>query len=448
MILVMKLKVTIAIAGVWLVSLMLAYQGGRKQEQSAESARQRLVGESERAGADSAARGSAARAGRSGGAVTGNGGNLKQVMAQLKQLGGGGMMNPSSMMKMFALIGQIRDEDIQPALKLAGDMKEQQTKMMLTMALLSRWAENDGPAALAYANEHFAEQMQMKQMSMMGILSSWAESDPDAVWQYLRNDGKEASENSGGMGASFRYMSVFSSMARKDPDMAFRHLRELTDQQERQMAMTGIAQAVTDVESAKVMMEHVSRELEGNNRTQVLGQIMGQMSMYDGAQARELIAAMEGKDKKEVLQQSAHMLMMQDPRSGADFMVAQSAPEDRAQVYERAVGIWAQQDIKRTGEWLEQQPTGSQLDGAWEELAQVQQRRDPAKGLQSAAKITDASKRLAAVQSSYLKLHQKDAAAADAAIESMGFSPSELSEMQQAAKKQPKSADLKTFEEN
>lgn len=448
MLLAMKIKMPIAIAGVWFLSLLLAFQGGRKQEQSAANLRQQAHVTDESTASDAAARASAARSGR-GGAVTAVAtGNLKQIIGQLKQLSGGGMMNPSSMMKMFALIGQIRDEDIQPALKLAGEMKEQQTKMMLTMALLSRWAETDGPAALAYADEHFAEQMQMKQMGMMGILSSWAETDPDAVWQYLRGDGKEASENAGGMGASFRYMSVFSSMARKDPQMAFRHLRDLTDPQERQMAMTGIAQGVTDLESAKAMMEHVSRELEGSNRTQLMGQILGQMSMYDGSQAKELIAAMDAKEKKEVLQQSAPMLMMQDPRSGADFLVSQSAPEDRANAYQRAVQFWAQQDIKRTGEWLEQQPAGAQLDEAWAELSQVQQRRDPAKGLQSAAKITDASKRRSAVENAYLKLHSKDAAAADAAIGSMGFSPSELAELQQSAENQPKSADIKALEAN
>ncbi|MEI6603696.1 MAG: hypothetical protein WCP35_00195 [Verrucomicrobiota bacterium] len=90
-------------------------------------------------------------------------------------------------------------------------MKDQQWKMMGSMAVLGKWAEQDGLAAMKYAEDHAKDLAPIGTVLNMSVVATWAEKDPDAVWAwYQANKDKD----SGGMfgGNQMVLSSIFSNL--------------------------------------------------------------------------------------------------------------------------------------------------------------------------------------------------------------------------------------------
>jgi hypothetical protein len=335
----------------------------------------------------------------------------------------GGMQNPSAMLKTITLLGQIRDEDIQAALKEAADFKEPQSKMMINMMLLSRWAESDGPAALKYAEDNLGEAGPMMQMAKMGVLSAWAQSDPDAAWAHLQS--ADNADTGSGMfgGRSMMMMGLFSTMAAKDPDKAFARLSELDDSQERQMALNGIAQSAYDEASRTRIMDEIGKLPDQNERKEARAAILGQLAMVDPDQAVKMTSELPAEERKEASQRVGTMLMMSDPERGAAFMLENADPSNKKQTYQQIVSQWVNADANKAGAWLGEQPQTPDLDGARFSFATQIAGRDPESAMAWANTVTEESQRTQAVEQVFNTWKKKDETAATAALQGSGLSP-------------------------
>lgn len=367
----------------------------------------------------------AARAGEqdTGGAAT-EPQSLQAILARVKNLmRSGGMQNPSAMLKTITLLGQIRDEDIQAALKEAAGFKDPQSQMMINMTLLSRWAESDGPAALQYAEENMGDANAMaRQMAKMGVLSAWAQSDPDAAWAHLQSSEDNDSGEGPFGGRSMMMMGLFSSMAAKDPDKAFARLSELDDPQERQMALNGIAQSAYDDASRARLMDGIGKLSDQNERKEARAAILGQLAMTDPDQAVKMTAALPADERQEASQRVGTMLMMSDPQRGAAFLLENAQPNKKKEAYQQIVSQWVNADANKAGAWLGEQPQTPDLDGARFVFATQVAGRDPESAMAWANTVTEESQRTQAVEKVYLTWKKKDEAAATAALQASGLS--------------------------
>ena len=362
-----------------------------------------------------------------GGAGQGGPGALsvQSILAQVKSLmRTGGMQNPSAMLKTISLLGQIRDEDIQAALKETSDVKEPQSKMMINMVLLSRWAEKDGPAALKYAEDNLGESGPMVQMAKMGVLSSWAQSDPDAAWEHL----KTSDDSGNGMfgGRSMMMMGMFSSLASKDLDKAFSRLSELEEPQERQMALNGIAQTASDEASRSRLMAEIGRLEDESERKEARASILGQVAMMDPESAIKMTAELPANERKEAAQRVGTMLMMSDPERGAAYILENTDADGKKQAYNQVVAQWVHADPNKAGKWLGDQPQTPDLDSARATFAGSVAGRDPESAMAWANTVTNPDERAASVTQVYNNWKKKDEAAASAALESSGLSPEQI----------------------
>lgn len=361
--------------------------------------------------------------------------SLQGILAQVKNLmRSGGMQNPSAMLKTITLLGQIRDEDIQEALKDAGNFKEPQAKMMLNMVLLSRWAEKDGPAALKYAEENLGDQGPMMQMAKMGVLSSWAQSDPDAAWEHLK---KDEESGAGGMfgGRGMMMMGMFSALAAKDPDKAFARLGELDDPQERQMALNGISQTAYDDASRTRLMDEIAKLPDEVERKEARAAILGQLAMMEPDQAIKMTADLPADERKDVSQRVGTMLMMSDPERGATYLLENAEPDKKGPVYQQIVSQWVNTDANKAGAWLGAQPQTPELDGARSSFATQVAARDPESAMAWANTVTEENQRSQAVEQVFTTWKKKDEAAATAALQSSGLSPEKIESIRTGATK-------------
>lgn len=366
-----------------------------------------------------------------GGGESSEGIPLKQLLAQLKgTMRLGGMQNPNAMMKAMALLDKIRPEDFQEALSEAEAMTDQQMKMLVHMTVLGKWAEQDGPAAMKYAEEHSQEKGMMAQMAKMSVAAAWAEKDPEAVWKWY-NDQK--GEDTGPMGGQMVLMSLFSSMAAKDPEMAFKRLAEI-EGPGKQMAIAGMFQSSMFDESKRAeILKLVDAMPDKSERDQAKMSMISQWVMLAPDEAIAYVKSQPAEEGNMLRTQVGTMYMMSNPKKGADFILEGATDENKAQKYSTIIGSWAHQDPNAAGAWLNEQPQGPHLDDARNSFVYATAQTDPGSAMVWATTITEPSKREASTSFAYQAWKKKDQASADEALGKSGLSAEQVQRIQSQA---------------
>jgi len=354
---------------------------------------------------------------------------VKQVFAQLKAtMRPGSMQNPMVMMRAMALLDKLRPGDLPEALAEAEAMKDQQAKMMVYMAVMGKWAESDGPAAMKYAEEHSKELGTTGAIMKMSVAAAWAESDPNAVWDWYKSN---KDSGSGGVfgGNQMVLVSVFSNMMANDPDTAFKRLDEL-DPEAKTMALAGMTQsALFDDAKRQSLLNRIDAMPEGTERTQARQMLLSQWAMLAPDEATAWVSKQPAADQKDLRESMGTMLMMTDPKKGATFMLEGAADDEKPKIYSTVVSSWARMNPEAASTWLSEQGNGPELDQARSSLVDAISNKNPAEAMTRAKEITDADTRFAAMSAAYQKWQPKDAAAANQALDSSGLTAEQIQEI-------------------
>jgi leucyl/phenylalanyl-tRNA---protein transferase len=431
----MKPRPLFILAGavLWLGTLIGAYQLGQRKMASqpessvvsaAAAANSRNPGNS-RSGSDAAGRGSLRPADKPQ--------TVKQLFTQLKAtMRPGSMQNPMVMMRALALLDKLRPEDLPEALREAEAMKDQQSKMMVFMAVLGKWAEQDGPAAMKYAEDHATELGPTGAVLKMSVVGAWAEQDPDAVWAWYQGN---KDKDSGGMfgGNQMVLMSVFSNLMANDPDTAFKRLDELS-KESRTMALAGMSQtALFDDTKRQALLDRIKIMPDAAERSQARQMLVSQWVMLAPDDATAWVAQQPAEEQKEMRESIGTALLMSDPKKGAAFMLEGATAEDKPTIYAKVVGGWAAMNQDAAATWLGEQGDGPELDQARSSLAFAMSDRNPAVAMANVRAITDADLRFTAASTVYAKWQATDAAAADQAIDNAGLTAEQVQQIRSAS---------------
>ena len=350
---------------------------------------------------------------------------VKQILAKVNaSMRGGSMQNPSSMMRVMGLLDKIRPEDVQEALAEAEAITDPQARGMVVMCLLAKWAEIDGPAAMKYAEEHATGSGPMGQMGKMSVAGAWAEQDPEAVWEWYQ----EQSDKGGGgtTGGSLALVSLFASMAEHDLDLAFKRLAEIGGPG-KLMALTGMFQsALFDDDKRLQILEKVDALPDEDERKQAKQMMLGQWAMLAPEQAVEWVKTQPQAEQRELREIMGTMLMMSDPKKGADWMMEGVTDEEMPKAYSQVVSRWASMDANAAATWLKEQPQGPQLDEARKSFVNATSQKDPPNAMAWAATITNPDLRVKATKTAYQAWQAKDSAAADQALANSGLDEAQI----------------------
>ncbi len=423
----MKAKPTLILATtvLWIGTLVGAYQFGQRHPAGSGGA---AVTDSATgaAGDASGARNAVAGSGRDRTRGADKTMTVKQVFAQLKAtMRPGAMQNPTAMMRAMSLLEKIRPEDLTEALAEAEGMKDPQSKMMIYMALIGKWAERDGPAAMKYAEEHAKDLGMAGSVMKMSAAASWAETDPDAVWAWYQ---KNKEGDSGGMfgGNQMVLMSIFSNLMATDPDAAFKRLDEL-DAGAKQMAFMGMCQsAMFDDTKRQTLLTKINAMPDGTEKTTSRQMLLSQWAVLAPSEATEWVAKQSPAEQKELRTSVGPALLMTDPKSGAAFMMAGATAEEKPERCSTSVSTWARMDPKAATQWLAEQGDGPELDPARQSLVVAISDKDPAAAMNQAKTISNPDLRLSATAAVYQTWRKKDAAAAEQALDQTGLTPEQI----------------------
>jgi hypothetical protein len=429
----MQINPTVILAGavLWIGTLAGAYQIGHHPHagSSAESAATAAAGNPRHSRATHAgADGSALDRSRAADKQL----TVKQVFAQLKAtMRPGSMQNPVVMMRAMALLDKLSPGDLPEALKQAEAMNDPQAKMMVYMAVMGKWAEHDGAAAMKYAEEHAKDLGTTGAVMKMSVAASWAESDPNAVWEWYKSN---KDKNTGGMfgGNQMVLMSVFSSLMANDPDTAFKRLDEL-DPAAKTMALAGMSQtALFDDAKRQSLLDRIDAMPDGSGRTQARQMLLSQWTMLAPDEATAWVKQQPAAEQKDLRDSMGGVLMMTDPNKGASFMLEGAAEQDKPNIYAKIVGTWASMNSDAACTWLDSHGSGPELDQARSTLVNSISDKKPAEAMSRTMGITDTDTRLASASSVYQKWQSKDAAAANQALDNAGLSAAQVQQIRSA----------------
>lgn len=425
----------IAGAVLWLGTLFGAYQFGHRQGAApAESGATRPV-----AGANSRlasqSRSASDAEGRNAQRTGEKPQSVKQLFAQLKvAMRPGAMQNPMVMMRAMALLDKLRPEDLPEALLEAEAMKDQQAKMMVFMAVLGKWAEQDGPAAMKYAEDHAKDLGATGAVLKMSVVAAWAEQDPDAVWTWYQNS---KDKDSGGIlgGNQMLLMSIFSNLMTHDPDNAFKRLGEL-DKEGRTMALSGMCQtALFDDAKRQDLLNRIKTMPDAAEQAQARQMLVSQWVILAPDEAVAWVGKQPAEEQKEMRESVGTMFMMSDPKKGAAFMLEGATAEEQPKIYARVVSSWAATNPDAAAEWLASQGDGPELDQARSSLAYTLGEKKPAAAMANVKSITDPELRFSAAGTVYRKWQATDPAAANQALDNAGLTAEQVQQIRAASDK-------------
>jgi hypothetical protein len=349
------------------------------------------------------------------------------------ELAGGmnGMMNLRGMLRAIAPLAELDDAQIQEALtEVEKAVREPQQKMMFYSILLGQWAESDGPAALKYAEEKLKTKTPFDFGVRGTIIGSWARRDPDAAWRWYQSN-REASESD--PNSQMTLSAVFAGMAGKDLDGAITRLNTLNDQ-ERAMAVNGLASTAWDETSRRRLIDR-SASLPAETRKQLQENLIRSWSMSDPEAAVKWLRTRPEEEQPGLRSAAGQMVMMSDPKRGADLLLDGVQDKERPRVYDTIVGQWAYRDPRGAAEWLTKQPQGQELDGARRTFVSIVANRDPSAAMDWAKSIVNPEQRVASIQQAYTTWRGKDAGAADTALDTSGLPEEKIAELKQNAPK-------------
>ena len=359
-----------------------------------------------------------------------NGGkpNVSKLIARARlQLGGGmgGMMNIRAMLKAIAPIADLDDSQLQEALtEVEKTVREPQQKMMFYSLLLGQWAETDGKAALAYADEKLGTQSPFDMGVKSSILGTWARKDPDAAWRWFQTERKDdGNDRSKGMTVSM----IFAGMAASDLDGTLQRLGTL-DESSRASALQGIAGSASS-ESARSRLLDRSASLPPEQQAQIRQGVVSQWAMSDSDAAVKWIHSLPADQQKPLRDSAGNMMLMMKPAAGADLLLEGAEDKDKPQIYDRVVGQWAWQDSKAAGEWLSKQPQGPELDNARRTYAVSVAQKDPAAAMDWAKSVQKDDQREQSVGQVFQQWRTKDPAAATAALDASGLPADKIKQL-------------------
>ena len=357
--------------------------------------------------------------------------SVKSIIARARVKMQGGMMNMSGMMRALAMLDDVSDEQIQEALaEVERSVKEPQQKMMFGMLLLARWAETDGPAALAYADEHFSTKNPMMMGIKTSVLSSWAQSDPEAAWDWYEEQEPSLGGGAFGNSRAMALMGIVGSLALQDVDKAFERLDSIEDQSERQMALQGLGQAIWEEDRRADILTKIEAMEDATEKMAARNAVISQWSQIDPDGAVEWADTLGDEDRSAVIKQIGQSLSWADPQRSAELQLSvATTAEERSTAYSNAISSWAYNDPIGAGEWLAEQDQGPDLDGARRQFASSIAQKDPEGAMAWADSITADDDRTSAVQNVYTQWAGKDREAADVALEGTDLSAEKIAEL-------------------
>ena len=334
-------------------------------------------------------------------------------------------MDKARMEAWAKLMAQIPPDQIDQALQAALQLPDHEVRTAVAQTLFRNWVETNPRAALAFATVQF--QGKEKSDAIREALQRWAAQDPDGAFAAWREQAADSTKRLGWGGDQQEIVkALFEGMAQQDFQKAVAGLKGL-DWDLFGSALKGMGATAAKTEPGrKLFLEQLKRVSDLPVSYEAMSGFMFNWSQYDLPSAMNWVENQPaGKQRDYAVREVGLNYVRRDPKTGADWWLAQATPAERSQAFFGIAQTWASTDIKAAGEWLNQQGNSAELDSGRSAFADVAVEHDPATALKWAEAITEPTFRDEVLVQTWQKWHRSDSATAEQFLAQCGW-PTDL----------------------
>jgi RNA polymerase sigma factor (sigma-70 family) len=334
-------------------------------------------------------------------------------------------MDKARMEAWAKLMAQISPDQMDQALQAALQLPDHEVRTAVAQTLFRNWVETNPRAALAFATVNF--QGKEKSDAIRDALQRWAAQDPDGAFATWRDQAADLTKRLGWGGDQQEIVkALFEGMAQQDFQKAVEGLKGLDwDLFGSALKGMGVTAAKTE-QGRKFFLEQLKRVSDLPVSYEAMSDFIFNWSQYDLPSAMNWVENQPaGKQRDYAVRQVGLTYVRRDPKTGADWWLAQATPAERSQALFGIAQTWAITDIKAAGEWLNQQGNSAELDSGRSAFADVAVEHDPVTALKWAESITQPTFRNQVLVQTWQKWHRSDSAAAEQFLAQCGW-PADL----------------------
>lgn len=273
------------------------------------------------------------------------------VVAEIRSLlGNGQTRNFASIAKSYALVSDLKREEVIKALdKLKYGLSKSDGLVAFNL-VISRYAELDPNGAINYIDNNIIS-IRAKQSVTTSVISIWSNNDPTSAYHWLLDNSEENDDGFAPL-HGVNFVPVFSGLAKQDMDDAFSKLSELADDRSVLMATMGIAGALSTQEEF-VSFYQKSKAMKTRNATDSL--IMT-WANRDPRETIDWLDTMEPGEEKTKLQKKVFETWIHsEPNDAADWYLASASEQSRQSSVEKIIDRWSYNSPRSALSWLDQQ---------------------------------------------------------------------------------------------
>ena len=317
-----------------------------------------------------------------------------RVVADAEEHLRAGMLSQRGILKAFERMQQLDAQSVLDAVAELESMDPGRPNYgLLMLAVMGRWAELDGAAAMRYAEERL--EGDLRSGVLANVVSSWSESDPAAALEWFR-DSEESGDLAAmlGGGASGLLAPIFQGLANKDPEAALAALGEVATDAEYRSALTGMVSAMAAAGRSEQLLAHV-RRLPEDRRGNARLAVVEQWAQFDPVDAARWIARQtDSNERATMAKRTALAWVRRDPQAALPWLFAHTPERQHSENLSEAIAIWARADPNAAATWLgHDAPETVDTDAAVAALSRQIIHRDPVSALAWASSMRNPAMR-------------------------------------------------------
>ncbi len=345
------------------------------------------------------------------------------VIAEAEEHLRGGFLSQRGVLKAFVAMGELDESALGAALAEVEALDASSPSHgLLMLAVMGRWAEFDGAAAMAYAEERLEGELRTGVVA--NVVSSWAEGDPVGALEWYR-DREASGDLAAWLGAAAPQLlaPVFQGLANTDPDAALRAAEGLRTLAEVHAAVEGMAASMAAAGKAERLLalsDQLAARQAGADAEVVAAEVRALVvdawSAYAPTDAARWIDAAGPHPEKAALAKAVALnWVRRDPESAIAWMLKRTPPASHGENLAAAVRIWARADPNAAGNWFGTAAAeGIERDPALAAFAREVVGRDPASAMAWASAVGRQAMREGAQDSVFSQWLLRDREAAKA----------------------------------
>lgn len=308
---------------------------------------------------------------------------VNQIVESLRTSPPDGFRTADERLQFETTLAGLDQDRIVRALKVAAKITDLEERRRVVSALLKRWVEIDGAAALAYA-ENMEGALHLNRFN--ALASRWAAIDPAAAIAWHRQrEAKESAQEESELAAYLAHGAAHGSF-----DLAIDFAMNLPDAKSRQKALGRVSRLARDEQRIEMLRTALDQFENPDDRTSVMADFASGWAASDPQAAAAWVETIAGRERHRIASSVFNRWIYYDPEAAADFY---SRTGDPRSAVSRIVLAWGDRDPVATGDWLRRQPKETVNDAARGVFASLVAESHPETALEWANTISDAKVR-------------------------------------------------------